>query len=295
MNVKKFFTVLLVLLLGIVAVVGGVGMAWYTTSPFSAGEHGNALSSIGDDGIVNFLLVGQDHVGENTDVLMVLSVNSKTEKISILSIPRDTRVHVGGSNRKINSVYSYAGYKGLKKEELLIKTVSQVSGLPIHYFAIINLQAFEDIVDELGGVEFNVKRAYHYDDPLQDLHIHLEPGLQVLNGHDAEGLVRYRHDYAMGDIERVAVQQEFIQAMIEQKLRLKYLPKVSEVYDKVTDNVISNLRVTDIVSYAGSILKYETNTYMLPGTTKAEAAFWYPNDDETKALIAEEFGYSAEK
>ncbi len=294
MNVKKFFTILLILLLAILAAVGGVAVAWFTTSPFASGDHGNALAPIGADGIVNCLIVGRDHVGENTDVIMVLSINKKAGKTSILSIPRDTRVYVGGANRKINSVYSYAGARGMKKEETLISAASNVSGLPIHYFAIINLRAFREIVDELGGVEFNVQRSYHYDDPYQDLHIHLNPGVQILDGEAAEGLIRYRHDYAMGDIERVGVQQEFISAMISQKLKLKYISKVSAIYDAVLDDVISNLKVSDIMEYAKAALECELKTHLLPGRTSENSPYWIKNDDETATLIEQEFGYTAE-
>lgn len=293
MNVKKFFLILLVILLAAAAAFGGVATAWISSHPFDDGEHGNALAKVGANGIVNFLVVGKDHVGENTDVIIVASVNPKTQKITMLSIPRDTRVQLNGS-RKINSVYSYAGACGMKKEETLINTVSTITGLPIHYFAIINLRAFRDIVDELGGVEFNVKRPYHYDDPYQELHIHIDPGVQVLDGEKAEGLIRYRHDYEMGDIQRVGVQQEFISAFIQQKVQLKYISKISEVYDKVTDNVISNLKVSDIMTYAKAFIGSSMETHMLPGTTGSGSGYWIQNDAETKALIRDNFGYTDE-
>ncbi len=293
MNVKKFFTILLLVLLAALAAFGGIVAAWITSHPFEIGEHGNALAEISANGIVNFLVVGKDHVGSNTDVIMVASLNPKANKVSILSIPRDTRVYVNG-NRKINSVYSYAEARGMKKEETLINTVSDITGLPIHYFAVINLRAFREIVDELGGVEFNVKRPYHYDDPYQDLHIHIEPGWQVLDGENAEGLIRYRHDYLMGDIERLGVQQEFISALIEQKLQIKYISKIPAVYDKVTDHVVSNLKVSDLIGYAKEILGSEMETHILPGTTGTESGYWIQNDAETKTLIREKFGYTDE-
>jgi len=293
MNVKKFFKILLLILLATVAALGGVMAAWITSHPFEIGEHGDSLAKVRAGGIVNFLVVGKDHVGANTDVIMVASLNPDTDKVSVLSVPRDTRVYVNGT-RKINSVYSYAGSRGMKKEETLINTVSQVTGLPIHYFAIINLRAFREIVDELGGVEFNVKRPYHYDDPYQDLHIHLDPGMQILNGEKAEGLIRYRHDYAMGDIQRLDVQQEFISAFIEQKLQMKYISKIPAVYDKVTDYVISNLKVSDLINYAKAFIGCQMETHVLPGTTGTGSGYWIQNDDETAMLIREKFGYTDE-
>ncbi len=293
MNVKKFFFILLLILLAAMAAFAGVVVGWMYSPPFAAGDHGNALAKIGADGIVNVLVVGKDHVGANTDVIMVASLNTKNHRISIMSIPRDTRVNFHGE-RKINSVYSYAQSRGMKKEEALISVVSQTSRLPIHYYAIVNLRAFREIVDALGGVEFYVERPYHYDDPLQDLHIHIDPGHQVLYGEDAEGLIRFRADYIEGDIKRVQVQQDFLSAMIQQKLQLKYISKIPEIYEKVTENVVGNLTVNDLIDYAKAAMSCETATYTLPGHNSQTSSDWIRDDDETDRLIREKFGYTAE-
>ncbi len=293
MNVKKFFLIVVIVLLATLSALGGVLTAWISSHPFSLGDHGNALAEISSNGIINVLVAGKDVSGANTDVLMVVSVNPKQNNISILSVPRDTRVYVKGY-RKINSVYSFAEATGAKKEETLIRAVSDITGLPIHYFAIINLRAFREIVDELGGVEFNVQRPYHYDDPYQDLHIHIDPGLQILDGEKAEGLIRYRHDYAMGDIQRLDVQQEFISAMVKQKLNVRYIAKVPAVYDKVTEYVVSNLRISDVLDLAKTILGCETNSYVLPGATGESNGYWIQNADKTRELIRDKFGYTDE-
>lgn len=294
MNVKKFFSILLIILLVALAAFAGVVAAWLNSPPFEVGEHGDALAQVGADGIVNILVVGKDHVGANTDVIMVASLNAKANKISILSIPRDTRVQFHGQ-RKINSVYSYAQQKGMKKEEALINVVSQTSGLPIHYYAVINLRAFRDVVNALGGVEFNIERPYHYDDPLQDLHIHIDPGYQVLDGEKAEGLIRYRADYVEGDIKRVQVQQAFLTAMVQQKLQLKYISKIPEIYEKVTENVVGNLTVNDLVNFAKAATSCGTQTFTLPGYYAGDGSgSWIRDDAETERLIRENFGYTDE-
>lgn len=288
MNVKKFFLVFGLIILAALAAFAGIVAGLISAKPFALGDHGNALSEIGSDGVVNFLLVGKDHVGANTDVIMVLSLNPTEKKISILSVPRDTRIYLSGT-RKINSVYSYAQYYGMRKEETLIEAVSEVTRLPIHYYAIINLRAFRDVVDALGGVEYNIERPYHYDDPLQDLHIHLDPGQQTLSGAQAEGLIRYRHDYAMGDIDRVGVQQHFIMELIRQKLQIRYISEIPEVYDEVTDNVVSNLKVSDMLSYAKAVMGFEVETYLLPGYAGDGSGYWIQDDAETDRLIQEKF------
>lgn len=219
MNIKKYFAVLGGTLLIFIAVMCGILAARVVVAPFAMGEHGNALDILrrGDD--ENILVVGLDKVGNNTDVILIVNIDSKNHKINIISVPRDTRVPLGNSHFKINAVYSYAMNKGLKKEEKLISAVSDVTGIPIHHYAIIDLEGFREIIDKLGGVEFNVTRDYYYSDPAQNLYIDIKKGKQILNGKNAEGLIRYRHDYAMGDLQRISVQQEFMKALINQKLR----------------------------------------------------------------------------
>lgn len=290
MNVKKFLLILLLALLAFASALAGFAVGIIHSKPFSAGEHGNALAEVVKGGKVNFLIVGKDHVGANTDMIMVASLDQKNNKLTMLSIPRDTRVDFHGK-RKINSVYGYADYKGMKKEEALINVVSQTSGLPIHYYAIINLRAFREIVDELGGVEFNVERDYHYDDPFQDLHIHIDKGNQILDGEKAEGLIRFRADYVQGDIKRVGVQQEFITALIAQKMQMKYISNVPDIYDKVKDDIISNMKISDVLDFAKSAVSVQSETHLLPGDFSTTSSDWIQNKEETDALIREEFGY----
>lgn len=293
MNVKRYITVLLIALLITTAVFGGVIIAKFMVTPFSAGQHGDALSPIVNDK-VNILVVGMDKVAGNTDTIVVCSVDMKNTEISVVSVPRDTRVSVNGSNMKINAVYNYAKMKNLKDEELLINTVKETTGIKINYYAIIDTEAFCEIVDTLGGVKYDVPRDYDYDDPYQDLHIHIKKGMQVLKGEQAEGLVRYRYDYARADLERVEVQQNFIKELIKQKLRLEYLPKVPAVYKAISKNVISNIKVDDIVDYGKTVTGLsdeDIHTYTLPGTpqTISGTSYFIVNKEETKQLVREHF------
>ena len=293
MNVKRYITVLLIALLITTAVFGGIIIAKFMVTPFEEGQHGNALSPI-VNGKVNIAVVGMDKVAGNTDTILVASVDTKNSEISVVSIPRDTRVSVNGVNMKINAVYNYAKIKNLNDEELLINTIKDVTGIRINYYAIIDTEAFCEIVDTLGGVKYDVLRDYDYDDPYQDLHIHLKKGTQVLDGKQAEGLVRYRHDYARADLQRVEVQQDFIKELIKQKLRLEYLPKIPAVYKAVTKNVISNIKLDDIVDCGKTVTGLSDDaihTYTLPGVpqTIGGASYFIVNKEETKELVSEHF------
>jgi LCP family protein required for cell wall assembly len=176
---------------------------------------------------VNILVLGAD-VSFNgtgaarTDTIKIIHVDLKTPRMSILSIPRDTWVAIPGHGHdRINSAYMLGG-----KEETdrlaLAKTVvsdliSEISGRPfnIHHYVRIQTGGFIHIVDALGGVEIDVEKQMDYEDPSQELYIHLKPGRQRLMGEDAMGYVRFRHD-AEGDYGRIRRQDLFIHATVAQ-------------------------------------------------------------------------------
>lgn len=290
MNVKKYFQIVLISLLVCLTAFTGVLVARFMVKPFQAGEHGDALIPVTGDK-VNFLFVGMDKVGANTDTIMVATMDTKTQKVSIMSIPRDTKAKYNGSTMKINAVYSYAKNTGRAAEEALIETVTEITGIGINYYAIINTSAFREIVDELGGVEFTVRpQGYHYSDPLQDLYIDIPGGKQVLNGKQAEGLVRFRNDYARADLERIEVQQALIKELVKQKLNIKYIGKIPQIYKTVSDNVISNLKVGDITDFAKAIVDMSgenLKTYTMPNHT--DGIYVIPEYDELDILVETEF------
>ena len=199
------------------------------------------LDSVSDSGSFNALLIGTDKSGQLTDAIMLVNVNKTEKKIRMLSIPRDTKVTVDGKKRKINSCYAKGGI------DLLLEEVKELTDAPINYYAIIQPGALAQIVDSLGGVEYEVEQDMHYSDPSQDLYIDLEAGLQTLSGDQAEQYCRYR-SYTMGDLERTRAQQKFFKALFEQKLKLKYVTKLKSVYDAVAQNLETNVTFKDIAS-----------------------------------------------
>ena len=228
----------------------------------------------------NALLVGTDKSGEMTDTIMLVNVNTDTEKIHMLSIPRDTKVKVDGKNRKINSCYHRGGL------ELLVTKVKELTNAPIHYYAIIGTGTLAQIVDALGGVEYEVERDMYYNDPVQDLHIDLEKGMQTLNGEQAEQYCRFR-SYVMGDLTRTECQQKFLKALLKQKLKLKYVTKVYSLYEAVNENIETNVTMSDIVSNLSimSMISDESQIECIetPGTyndMKKDGISYYLIEDE---------------
>ena len=99
MNTKKYVTIVLAALLVFAAAFGGIYAARIMVKPFEAGQHGDAVHPV-VGGKIRFLVVGTDRVAVNTDTILVASANLETGHISVMSVPRDTRVTVNGSTMK---------------------------------------------------------------------------------------------------------------------------------------------------------------------------------------------------
>lgn len=188
----------------------------------------------------NALLVGVDNSGQLADAIMLVNVDRELGRISMLSVPRDTRVYYNDRYCKINSCYA----DGI---DALIDEVKKLTGVYINYYAVIAPGTLASVVDALGGVEYTVEQDMHYSDPAQDLYIDLRAGEQTLDGEMAEQYCRYRQ-YAMGDYQRVQAQQRFFKALFEQKLNIKYIPKLYELYTSLDGKIKTNVSLSDIVS-----------------------------------------------
>ena len=203
---------------------------------------------------INILLLGiggEGHSGGDlTDTIMIASVKPATNEASLLSIPRDLYVQIPNTNKssKINAVKFY-GDKSREKNgiELLKQTVSEVSGLDIHYYVQLDFDGFIKIVDDLGGIDIylendindpaypNFSRGY---DPF-----YITKGWHHLDGATTLKVARSRHS-VMGDFDRIERQQDIIKAA-KQKVFEKYSGFDVFAFKKILDSMGDNLR-TDI-------------------------------------------------
>ena len=286
MNKRKFI-LSLVITLAVLAIIFVVFQLFSSNTGFQ-----DALDSSGT-GKINVLVVGVDKDGTRSDVNMLFSLDPKEKTVNLMSIPRDTRVEFKkGSHGKINACIGKQN-----GEELLIETVKDLTGMPIHNFCKVNFEGLRNIIDILGGVEFDVPMDMDYDDPAQDLHIHLKKGKQTLNGADAEGLLRFRKGYATGDLGRIDMQQAFLKELINQKLSPKYIFKAVPVVKEISKNVETDMSVMYMLKYAWKFRdsdKVEFNSYTLPGAPKMIGGVSYYLCDEaaTENLVRTQFGYS---
>ena len=188
------------------------------------------------DGIYTILLVGNDDGTGNTDTIMVGRLDTVRHTMDFVSIPRDTIINVDWQVRKLNGVYWGAG--GI---DALKKHIRKLIGFDVDCYAVVDLAAFEQVVDAVGGIWFEVPQDMYYEGWIE-----LDQGYQMLNGHQAMGLCRYRADYADGDLGRIEVQHDFLKAAAEQLLSLDNIPNAAEVIRIVAENTTTNLSAANI-------------------------------------------------
>lgn len=208
------------------------------------------------------LLAGTDESGDRTDTLMLLNINKTTGQISLMSIPRDTKINCTYWPQKINAAYGMNG-KGEEGMDSLMDYVKECVGFRPDGYVLVELDVFIDLVNLFGGVEFNVPMDMYYDDPTQDLHIALNSGLQTLDGEEAMGLVRYRYGYYDADIGRVRVQRDFMLAALNQWVSLKNAWKAPAALALLKSNAMTDLSMENFTWFAEAVLSCGTeNMYM---------------------------------
>lgn len=204
------------------------------------------------EGFYNILIVGTDDDGTRTDTILIARIDTVEHSVALLSVPRDTLVGTSGNN-KINSIYGLNG-KNTAGMEALKKSLARLLGFEVDGYALVDLDAFVELVDLVGGVDFNVPQRMYYIDPTQDLYIDLYAGEQHLDGAKAMQLVRFR-GYAAADIQRTKVQQDFLKALAKKCLSVTTLTKVGGLADIFSQNVLTDLTVGNIAYFGQELLK----------------------------------------
>ncbi|MBQ4298380.1 MAG: LCP family protein [Clostridia bacterium] len=214
--------------------------------------------------VVNFLVLGTDRYAMNTDVIMVVNFNSETKQINIVQIMRDTYVRYDGIKDRINTVYGHFYNKTGSSEKAMQeveKVFEQAFSIQIDYYALVDLVVFREVVDAVGGVYVNVPFDYDYEDPWQDLYIHLRAGYQLLDGNKAEQFVRYRAGYALADKGRTDAQKMFFSALLS-RVKEKFKTSVSSAVNVATSvlrNMDTNLTGAEMGYYVPLMIGVDLN------------------------------------
>ena len=204
------------------------------------------------------LILGVDTSSNMMDTMMLASYDVTNQQATVMSIPRDTMVNVPWDVKKINSVYGWYG-GGEKGTQRLYQEISQLVGFQPDYQIIVEWEAVGELVEAIGGVWYDVPYDMDYDDPYQDLYIHQEKGYRLLSGDDAMQVIRWRannndspYGYhkssgGIGDVGRVALQQDFLKAVVNQLLQIDNITRVGEIATVFQNNVTTDLSFQNIL------------------------------------------------
>lgn len=310
----RVLKVMLTILLIIIIVAGAIfGKYVYDAGGSISGAVMNIVKDVlGDQDPVFVLVMGvsEDISVELTDTIILIGYNPDNNQAFMLSIPRDTFVGrseaSAGGYDKINALYQTS-------PEKTVEAVENLTGVKIDYYVTVKTGALVKIVDIIGGVEFDVPMDMNYDDDSQDLHIHLQKGNQVLNGDQAEQLVRFRHnnngssytsDYGDNDIGRMRTQREFIKVVGNKMVKTNSVDKLKEIAQTIFDNLSTNMPLSTVLTYIPYAVNVdmENNLSMdqLPGSPALINELWFyrANTSETQELMnsyAEKLGLSQEE
>lgn len=257
----------------------------------------------GSDGRINILLIGDDERKNDlgrADTLMLASFEPVGGRAAVLSIPRDTRVRIAGRRgyHKINEAVALGG------PDLVARTVADFLDLHIDYYVKVNFNAFERVIDALGGVEIDVEKPMRYVDHWQNLNIDLKPGHQVLNGNQALQYVRYRADQ-LGDVAlvvpgqdiydgRVQRQLKFVRAAAKKVLTPGVLLRLPYLVPQVRGLVETNIPTQTMVDLAVALRKVDPQgvaTGLVPGDgeTIGGVSYWVANPAKMTAEVSRLF------
>lgn len=294
MKAKRFFLSLLVILLGFFGtkfildrLVENQKELAYKDIP---NYNDNAVKTA--DGEYLILLVGVDKNGDDdtntdftrTDTIMLLKADTKTGKMDLMSIPRDSRIKIRDKFDKVNHAHAFGGI------ELTMQTLRSFLGLDIDYYVQINYQALINIVDALGGVDYDVPEGITIDKGK----VQIKPGPNHLDGNEVMWFLRTRNIYNNGDIGRVNTQQGFVKAMVDEIVKKSKNMNIMTFISNYLKYVKTNLPMTAIMDLAGNINSFSSDkmdTHIVPGMEQTidGTSYYIPDFEKTWKIVDEVF------
>jgi len=225
-----------------------------------------------------------------SDTAIVFSLDSQKKQLDAISIPRDTYYYRAGFPNaafyKFNSIYSSEGY------EAACKAASDIlGGIPIHYYAEIDVYGAARVIDAMGGVTMYVPIDMNYTDVNQNLYINLKAGTQRLSGEQAIHFARYRSGYANADLGRISAQQELLKAIVAQAGGLDF-PRIAIVARQETRTNMSMISQGAMAARLAGMSGGSFNTYTIPGTTGMSdgLSFFFHDAEATRSLMRQIYG-----
>ncbi len=281
-----FLTVVLVFFAGIMhkwffgVAAAPLGANWTEGTIETGGE-----AHIGN---INVLVLGVDSVDgtHRADTIFVLGINPTKNRVSMLSVPRDTRVLINGRARKINEILPRYGI------EVLSTLIEDLLHIQISRYVEVSFQSFVNVVDILGGIEIDIEKAMHYDDNWGKVHIHFNAGKNHLDGRQALNYVRFRAD-AAADLGRIKRQQKFIKVLLEKVMTPGIVVKLPQIVSQVFKHIQTDFSLAEIIAlikaFSGTKIEFRNNS--LPGEARYvdKISYFMPYQEEAAAIGGAQF------
>ncbi len=293
MKAKRFFITILVIL------VGFFGSKFIldrlqASQKFNINGNENIINDDAinkEEGQYLILLVGVDKNGNDdntdftrTDTIMLVSADTKTGNMELLSIPRDSRVKIRDKFDKVNHAHAFGGI------ELTMQTLRQFLGLDIDYYVQVNYQALINIVDALGGVDYDVPEGIN----IHKGKVKIQPGQNHLDGNEVMWYLRTRNIYNNGDIGRVNTQQAFVKAMVDEMVKKSKDMNLMTFISNYIKYVKTNLPMSAMLDLAGHINSFSSDkmsTHTVPGMEQTinGTSYWIPDYDKTWQIVDDSY------
>lgn len=317
---RRFTTIMLsTFVAGTVAVIGGIAGYQHLT------KDGNILQGFPklstnknkdeedekkeeDKLKTNVAVFGVDIDGYRTDTMFVVHFDGERNSADLVSIPRDTQIRLSDTeydnmlsyNRgaprtmKLNEMTAYAGIKNIN--EVTVKQIEKLLGIKVDNYVTVEIEAFRKIVDIIDGVDVNIPQRLYYNDSAQGLHIDLQPGMQHLNGADAEGLVRARKGAGLDgtDTARIERQQLFLKAFAKKLLSKENIPNYPKMIPAMFQHVKTDINILDLPKYYGYASNFNVEAigfHTIPGEARYQGnvSYFFPDMDTLDEFVQEIF------
>ncbi|MBQ0141106.1 MAG: LCP family protein [Kurthia sp.] len=243
----------------------------------------------------SILLLGVEDYATNketgrADTQIVVTFNPKENDVTLVTIPRDTRVHIDNAGEytgihKINAAMTYGVINKYGAEKLQLETTEKLLNIPIDAFVTVNFDGFRDVVNALGGIDIDIKHPFWEDDIYTKKRIDFEAGEAHLTGEEALAFVRMRKRDVNGIYSRDERQRQFISATVNQAKSAGTVFKVGELTKIFGKNVKTSLSISDIFAIQSQYLRMDAlkvNTTELKGQNMLVNGVSYFVADQTE-------------
>lgn len=245
---------------------------------------------------IPILLFGVDaaDASRHTDTIIISVFDRINDNLSLISVPRDTRIKLKGYRfRRINEIFGYH-YRKTKDRSLSAREVvngienlisSDEMKITLPYYFQVDYSGFTKTIDLMGGIWVRIKQPMHYDDFAGDYHFHKEPGTYLLDGQESLRYVRYRGK--SGDRGRILRQQEFLRSMAKRLANPMMIFRVPQFIGAIRSSIHTNLSFWDVLylaSFSRHIRAKDLGFYILPG--RPRGAYWQIREKATYGLVS---------